>query len=116
MMHHVRPGGVLLVEPFFSPQGWIEPTRAPDAMVAKRPDTCIVRMVDRGRREGSLVRLTFHYLIGRSGGVEHFTEEHEMGLFSDEEHRAAFAGAGMQVAYDEKGLMGRGLYIGTWPA
>jgi hypothetical protein len=60
--------------------------------------------------------LTFHYLIGTAGGVEHFTEEHEMGLFSDDEHRAAFAAAGMAVTYDEKGLMGRGLYIATWPA
>jgi hypothetical protein len=53
-------------------------------------------------------------LVGTADGVEHFTEEHQLGLFSDGEHRAAFAAAGMTVAYDEKGLMGRGLYVGTW--
>src|SRR4051794_7533119 len=47
---------------------------------------------------------------------QHFTETHEMGLFSDDHFRAAFAAAGMVVAHDEKGLMDRGLYIGTWAA
>ena len=115
MARHVRPGGVLIIEPFFPPQTWKEPSRAPGATVSEQPDISIVRMTDR-RREGNLATLCFHYLVGTAAGVEHFTEEHEMGLFSDEEHRAAFAGAGMAVAYDEKGLMGRGLYIGTWPA
>jgi hypothetical protein len=114
MARHVRPGGVLIVEPFFPPQAWKERTAAQGVMVSERPDIAIVRMVD-SRREGNLVTMTFHYLVGTAGGVEHFTEEHQMGLLSDEEHRAAFAGAGMLVAFDEKGLMGRGLYIGTWP-
>ncbi|MFZ1103966.1 MAG: class I SAM-dependent methyltransferase [Hyphomicrobiaceae bacterium] len=113
MTRHVRPGGVLIVEPFFSPQTWKERTGAPGAMVVEKPDLSIVRMTD-WVREGNLVTMTFHYLVGTADGVEHFTEEHELGLFSDEEHRAAFAAAGMTVAYDEKGLMGRGLYIGTW--
>jgi SAM-dependent methyltransferase len=115
MARHVRPGGVLIVEPFFPPQAWKERTGAPGPMVVDKPDISIVRMVD-WRREGNLVTSTFHYLVGTAAGVEHFTEQHEMGLLSDEEHRAAFAGAGMTVAYDEKGLMGRGLYIGIWPA
>jgi SAM-dependent methyltransferase len=115
MARHVRPGGVLIIEPFFSPQAWKERTGAPGAMVAETPDLSIVRMVD-WQRDGDLVTSTFHYLVGTAAGVEHFTEEHEMGLFTDEEHRAAFAAAGMTVGYDEKGLMGRGLYIGTWPA
>jgi SAM-dependent methyltransferase len=112
MARHVRPGGVLIVEPFFSPQTWKERTEAPAPMVSEKPELSIARMVD-WRREGNLVTMTFHYLVGTAGGVEHFTEEHRMGLLSDEEHRAAFAAAGMTVAYDEQGLMGRGLYIGT---
>src|SRR3954453_7207378 len=39
-----------------------------------------------------------------------------MGLFSDDHFRPAFAAAGVTVAHDEKGLMDRGLYIGTWEA
>jgi SAM-dependent methyltransferase len=112
MGRHVRPGGVLVIEPYFSPAAWKPRTRAPGANIVDQPDLTIVRMID-WVREGNLVRSTFHYLVGTASRVEHFTEEHAMGLFSDEEHRASFAAAGMNVTHDEKGLMGRGLYIGT---
>jgi len=114
MARHVRPGGVLIVEPYFSPQAWEPRSGAPGATVVDRPELSIVRMID-WVREDNVVRSTFHYLVGTVGSVEHFTETHEMGLFTDDEHRSAFAAAGMTVAYDENGLMGRGLYIGTWP-
>jgi SAM-dependent methyltransferase len=113
--HVVRPGGVLVVEPYFTPQAWKPRTRAPGANVVDDPGTTIVRMVD-SVREADVVRSTFHYLVGTAGGVEHFTEVHEMGLFSEDQHRAAFAAAGMAVALDEEGPMGRGLYVGTWAA
>lgn len=113
MARHVRPGGVLLIEPYFSPQAWKPREKAPGASVVDRPDMTVVRMID-WVREGNVVTSTFHYLVGTASGVEHFTEVHEMGLFTDEEHCAAFTAAGMVVTYDEQGLMGRGLYVGTW--
>jgi SAM-dependent methyltransferase len=112
MARHVRPGGVLLVEPFFSPQSWKPRERAPGANVVDRPEITVVRMVD-WVRDANGVTSTFHYLVGTASGVEHFTEVHEMGLFTHEEHCAAFAAAGMVVTFDDAGLMGRGLYIGT---
>jgi hypothetical protein len=39
--------------------------------------------------------LDFHYLVATSEGVEHFTEHHELGLFTEEEYRAAFMQAGL---------------------
>ena len=114
MARHVRPGGVLIVEPYFSPQGWKPRTKAPGANLVDKPDITIVRMID-WVREGNLVTSTFHYLVGTAGAVEHFTENHEMGLFTEAEQRAAFAAAGMAVTFDAQGLMGRGLYVGTWP-
>ena len=114
MARHVRPGGVLIVEPYFSPRDWKPRTNAPGANLVDEPDITIVRMID-WVRQGNVITSTFHYLVGTASSVEHFTEVHEMGLFTDEEHRAAFEAAGMAVVHDEKGLMGRGLYIGTWP-
>jgi len=113
MARHVRPGGVLLIEPYFSPQAWKPREKAPGANVVDRPDITVVRMVD-WVRNGNAVDALFHYLVGTPSGVEHFTEVHEMGLFSHEEHCAAFTSAGMAVTFDEAGLMGRGLYVGTW--
>jgi SAM-dependent methyltransferase len=114
MARHVRPDGVLIVEPYFSPAAWKPRTKAPGANVVDKPDITIVRMFDYVR-DGNIVKSVFHYLVGTAEGVEHFTEAHEMGLFTPEEHRAAFSAAGMTVEHDEHGLMGRGLYVGTWP-
>jgi SAM-dependent methyltransferase len=111
MARHVRPGGVLIIEPFFSPAAWKPRIQAPGANIVDKPDITIVRMID-WVREGNLVKSLFHYLVGTASSVEHFTEAHEMGLFTDEEYRTSFASVGLPVTHDEKGLMGRGLYIG----
>jgi hypothetical protein len=64
-------------------------------------------------REGRIGRWDIHYLIGRPEGVEHFTELHEVGLFTPEEYMDAFRRAGMaDVVLDPQGLFGRGMYIG----
>lgn len=115
MARHVWPGGVLIIEPYFTPQAWKPRTKAPGANFVDDPDITIVRMFD-WVREADIVKFTFHYLVGTASGVEHFTEMHEIGLFSDDQYRAAFAAAGMAATPDEKGLMDRGLYIGTWAA
>jgi ubiquinone/menaquinone biosynthesis C-methylase UbiE len=112
MARHVRPGGVLIVEPFFSPTSWKPRNKAPDANIVDNEDTRIVRMID-SVRENNVVKSTFHYLVGTASGVEHFTEMHEFTLFTDDEVRDAFSSAGIDVNYDTTGLMGRGLYIGT---
>jgi len=55
----------------------------------------------------------WHMLIGTPDGVEYLTQQHELFLFSDAEYIEAFNAAGLDVTYDEKGLMNRGLFIGT---
>jgi SAM-dependent methyltransferase len=111
MARHVRPGGVLVVEPYFAPATWKQ-ARLPGVNTVDQPDLKVVRMMV-SNLEGTVARFDFHYLVGTPAGIEHFTEQHELGLFTDEEHRAAFAAAGLNVTHDAEGLMGRGLYIGT---
>jgi trans-aconitate methyltransferase len=113
MARHLGPGGVLIVEPFFSPTNWQSSTKAPSANLVDNEDIKIVRMSD-WVRKNNLVKCTFHYLIGTASGVEYFTELHEFTLFTDDEIRDAFCAAGLDVSYDATGLMGRGLYMGTW--
>jgi hypothetical protein len=38
-----------------------------------------------------------------------------MGLFTQEQYTQAFVDAGLDVTYDERGLMDRGSYIGVNP-
>ena len=110
MAAHLAPGGVLVVEPWFTPDAWH--TGRPHALLVDRPDLKICRMNVSGRRE-DLSILDFHYLVATPTGVEHFTEHHELALFTDAQYRDAFAGAGLHVEHDPVGLTGRGLYIGT---
>jgi ubiquinone/menaquinone biosynthesis C-methylase UbiE len=109
MSRHLLAGGVLLIEPWFTPEQW-HPGRASMTQVTQ-PDLKIVRMSYSGQR-GKISTIEFQYLIGTSKGIEHSLEIHELGLFSHEEYMEAFVRAGLDVIHDGEGLDGRGLYIG----
>lgn len=112
MARHVRPGGVLIVEPWFTPDHWnpgaqfIHAGEIPRGIGAEM----VCRMSLSGR-EGNISTLLFHYLRGSPDGIEHYSERLELGLFSREEMTRAFDSAAMEVRYEAEGLMGRGLYI-----
>jgi SAM-dependent methyltransferase len=110
MARHVAADGLLIVEPFFSPDQW-EPGHL-DSTVVDEPDLKVVRMVLSGPAESPMT-MSFNYLVGTPEGIDHFTEEHEVGLFTDQEHRDAFRAAGLEAEHDAEGLMGRGLFIGV---
>jgi SAM-dependent methyltransferase len=110
MARHVAPGGLLVVEPWFTPDAWHTPSA--HIQVIDEPDLKIAR-VNTSFVDGRLSYFDLHYLIGTLKGTDHFVERHELGLFEVEEMRAAFAGAGLEVTYDEEGLIGRGLYVGS---
>ncbi|MDQ6672729.1 MAG: hypothetical protein M3069_18635 [Chloroflexota bacterium] len=59
--------------------------------------------------------LDFHYVVGMPEGVEHFTERHELGLFTQDEYCQAAVAAGLETTFDQHGLIGRGLVIGVRP-
>jgi ubiquinone/menaquinone biosynthesis C-methylase UbiE len=109
MSHHLLSGGVLLVEPWFTPEQW-NGGRISTILVDK-PDIKIVRMA-RGGVKGNISLLDFQYLVGTSRGIKHIVEHHEFGLFSDAEYMDAFTKAGLPVIHDPEGVDGRGLYIG----
>jgi ubiquinone/menaquinone biosynthesis C-methylase UbiE len=112
MQHHLLPGGVLLVEPWFTPTQW-KPGRASMVEVNK-PNLKIVRMSYSGKR-GRISLLEFQYLIGTPKGIDHIIEHDEFGLFTHKEYMDAFRAVGLKVTHDPEGLDGRGLYIGTKP-
>lgn len=112
MARHVKPGGVLLVEPWFSPDVWN--TGKVHATFVNQPDLKIARM-NISERKDNLSFFNFHYLVATPEGIEHFTELHELGLFTDNEYLEAFHAAGLTVSHDPIGLDGRGLYIGVKP-
>ena len=110
MTRHLAPSGVLIVEPWLTPSTF-DPSSMGRVVVAERPDLQAVRM-NGSRIEGNRSILDFHYLVARPGTVEHLTETHTLGLFTDDQTRSAVERAGLTVEYDGEGLMGRGLWIG----
>jgi ubiquinone/menaquinone biosynthesis C-methylase UbiE len=106
---HLNKGGVAVVEPWFTPAQW-NTDGTVQMFTGETAEGKICRM-NVSERKGSLSIIDFHYLVGTSNGVQHFTERHELGLFSVEEMKRAFKNAGLMVTYDKDGFTGRGIYI-----
>jgi len=110
MARHLEPGGVLVVEPWLSPDVWMD--RHVGAVFVDDPELKIARM-NVAQREGTVSMFEFEYLVGTPDGIERFTERHELGLFRVEQYLQAFRIAGLEAEHDQEGPMGRGLYIAT---
>ena len=108
MARHVRPGGVLIVEPWFTPDRWTPGNIFVHVGEIGAGKVCRMSL---SSREGNLSILLYDYLRGTPRGIEHYTERLELGLFTRDEMIWAFESAGMTVRYDAEGLMGRGLYL-----
>jgi len=105
---HLSPEGVIIVEPWFSPDKW-EPGRI-YMKTADLNDLKVCRMSS-SNREGSLSKLRFEYLIGSAEGIFHEIEDHVLGLFTVDEMKQCFEKAGLIADFDPQGIFGRGLYV-----
>jgi SAM-dependent methyltransferase len=110
MGRQLEPGGVLVVEPWLSPEDWLD--RHVGAVFVDDPELKIARM-NVGEREGNVSMFVFEYLVGTPDGIDRFSERHELGLFTVEQYLEAFRAAGLEADHDPEGPMGRGLYIAT---
>ena len=112
MARHLEPGGVLVVEPWLTPDAWSD--RHVGAVFVDEPELKIAR-VNVAEREGTISSFEFQYLVGTPDGVEHFSERHELGLFTVEQQLEAFRAAGLEAEHDPEGPMRRGLYVAVAP-
>ena len=112
MAAHLMPGGILLVEPWFTPEQW--KVGYVGTVKVEKPGLKIIRMSRSGKKRNVSI-LEFQYLIGTPKGIEHLVETHELGLFREQDYMNAFRLAGLDVTHDPEGLDGRGLYIGSKP-
>jgi SAM-dependent methyltransferase len=111
---HVRPGGVVIVEP------WILSEHFRPGMIDVRtregPDVTTVRMT-RSERRGRRSVLEVHFLIAERGrGVRHFREIDVGLLLSREELLRLMREAGLRPHFVRRGLIPyRGLVVGVRP-
>jgi SAM-dependent methyltransferase len=105
---HLNDGGVILVEPWFTPEMWNTGVLHMTSVDEDQFKVCRMNISElKGPR---LSFFTFRYLVGTPTGITYFTEDHRLGLFTSSEMHEGFAAAGLRVQY-EHGIAARGLYI-----
>ncbi len=109
MAQHLKPGGLLLLEPWLTPDRWSLGRLS--ANFVDLPELKLARL-SISKRRGNLSINDEHHLVGSTTGIEYFVERLEMGLFTPETYIDALEKAGLKVKHDKKGLIGRGLYLG----
>lgn len=104
MEGHLAPGGIVLFDEFFTSEQWRPGTLS--AIFVDDPDLKIARMSTSERRD-NLAILNMAYLVATSEGIEHITEQHELGLFDMDDYRTAFTAAGLgEIASEHVNLAG----------
>jgi ubiquinone/menaquinone biosynthesis C-methylase UbiE len=99
----VRPGGVIVVEPWLNPAAFVAGT--PLMQTCDEPDLKICRQcVTRVDRDLSITEM--HWLIARrSDKVEYFVEDHELRLIEPRALVQIFSSAGLSARFEPDGLM-----------
>jgi SAM-dependent methyltransferase len=110
---HLRPGGVVIVEPWFLPGAY----RAGmfHARVFGTPDRPIVRM-NQSLQRGTRSILDMHHLVATEAGVRHWVEHHDLGIFPKRAYLAAFRAAGLRAQFLSGWNPSRGLVVGVRPS
>jgi ubiquinone/menaquinone biosynthesis C-methylase UbiE len=108
---HLKTGGVLFIEPWFTKSTFIE--GYPSMTTYDGRDVKIARLCI-SKTKGNLSVQDMHYLVAERGkSVTHFVDRHEMGLFEIDKTLAIMKKAGLGAKFLKKGLMkDRGLFVG----
>ncbi len=106
---HLAVGGVVIVEPFLTPEAWRTPYLSTETQSSG--DTRVLRMSLSSRRRQRAI-LDLHYLVGTPGRVRYVHERHDLALFGTRTMLGAFRAAGLRAVHLLPGLStGRGLYV-----
>jgi ubiquinone/menaquinone biosynthesis C-methylase UbiE len=109
MARRVAPGGVLVVEPWFTLDQW-NPGHV-KVLDHEAGGTHLVRMTQSGL-DGNVSVMAMHHLVGTQSGIEYLVEHHRLTLFTYDEYEAAFRAAGLSYELDQPGPFGRGALVG----
>lgn len=113
MAVHVAPGGLLIVEPWLTPDAFWSGHIKLD--VSQHPERSIARMYV-AEKEGDVAILRQHFLLGAPTGVTHVESTQREGLFHTESVTGPMEAAGLEVVeHDPHGLHGYGLITARRP-
>lgn len=116
----LRPGGIALVEPWFSPAEFHAGTpsvQTYDGATAKPPETMRLVRATVGRAEGARSVFDFHWLVLTPSGAEHFVDRHALWMATEDEFLAPWRAAGFACRWLSPGpVSGRTLVVARRPA
>jgi ubiquinone/menaquinone biosynthesis C-methylase UbiE len=110
MSRHLTPGGVVVVEPWWTPETFAD--RYVSGHVVTRDGRTVAR-VSHSTRDGDVTRMEIHYLVADGEGIRHHSEIDRLTLYTAEQYEDAFVRAGAKVEYVPNA--GPGYYVGVWP-
>lgn len=110
MVSHLDPGGVLVIEPWWFPEQFIE---GYVAGYAAQEEGRVVTRVSHSTKVGHKTRMDLRYVVGDERGITEFSEIELLCLWTKEEYLSAFADAGAPAVYTPGWPTGRGLFVGT---
>ncbi|MFS8063158.1 MAG: class I SAM-dependent methyltransferase [Luteimonas sp.] len=113
MRRHLAPGGLLVIEPWYTPDRYWTGTITSHYL--DQPDLKIVWMYTSKLEDGCSV-LDNRFLVGTPEGIESFEERHVFGLFTHDDFAAAFDAAGLQRVAHADPAWFRGLHVARAPA
>ncbi|RKR86884.1 N-dimethyltransferase [Micromonospora pisi] len=108
MVGHLRPGGVLIVEPWYFPENFLDGHIAADII---RGQSRTISRVSRTERLECAARIESHYVVAQRDGIQHFSEVQDFGLWSRDQYLDAFRRAGCAADYLPDVQSGRGLFV-----
>jgi N-dimethyltransferase len=116
MAAHVAPGGVLVVEPWYFPENYLDGYVG--GHVFRDGDRVVSRMTH-SRREGATTRHTVAFVVAEPAGITQFSDVCVLGLFTRDEYLEALADAGVTAelvpgfALADGRPNSPGLFVGT---
>ncbi|QUM75091.1 class I SAM-dependent methyltransferase [Moritella sp. 24] len=107
--NHLNPEGMVIVVPWFTLDTW---TPGKVSMVFCEEKQLKIARASVRSNNGKQSRMHFTYMVATPDGVDTFTEDHYLMLFSKDELVNAFESAGLKVTQSNGWTPGRGLILG----
>jgi SAM-dependent methyltransferase len=108
MVSHLAPDGVLVVEPWYFPENYLDGYVAAD--IVRGRDRTISRVSLSRARDGA-THIESHWAVADHASIRHFTETHVFGLWTRAQYEEAFRDAGCTAEYVGGVQAGRGLFV-----
>jgi len=95
---HLATGGLVVIQPYLTPEKYWPVHIVHN--VSDRPDLKVSWMY-RHNKVGTIAIHDIHYMVGTANRIEHFEEQHTLGLFSEADLKGACTQAGLSFGTEE---------------